>query len=124
MLTTATGYVNYWLISILMLVGFYGIIATENLLKKLMALNVISVAIIIFYLNLGQKAGSNVPVLFGEELGTVAAYANPLPHTLMLTAIVVGVATTGVGLALLYRIYNRYGTLEETDVLKEMRSDS
>lgn len=121
MLTAATGHINYCLITILLLVGFYGMIATENLLKKLMALNVVSVAIILFYLNLGQKLGSNIPVLSGEKLGTVSAYANPLPHTLMLTAIVVGVATTGVGLAMLYRIYNRYGSLEEPEVLKEMR---
>jgi len=122
MLTVVTGHIHFWLIAILLLVGFYGIIATDNLLKKLMALNVISVAIIIFYLNLGQKAGSTVPILLhGEELGVVNAYANPLPHTLMLTAIVVGVATTGVGLAMLYRIYHRYGSLEEPEVLKEMR---
>ena len=121
MLTAATGHLNYIMITVLLLVGFYGMIATQNLLKKLMALNVVSVAIILFYLNLGQKLDSNIPVLFGEKLGTVSAYANPLPHTLMLTAIVVGVATTGVGLAMLYRIYNRYGSLEEPEVLKEMR---
>ncbi|MDN5347300.1 MAG: multicomponent Na+:H+ antiporter subunit [Clostridia bacterium] len=122
MLTAVAGYINFWLIAILLLVGVYGIIATENLLKKLMALNVISVAIILFYLNLGQKAGSTVPILLpGAEVGVVNAYANPLPHTLMLTAIVVGVATTGVGLAMLYKIYHRYGSLEEPDVLKEMR---
>ncbi len=121
MLTAATGHINYIMITVLLLVGFYGMIATQNLLKKLMALNVVSVAIILFYLNLGQKLDSNIPVLFGEKLGTVSAYANPLPHTLMLTAIVVGVATTGVGLAMLYRIYNRYGSLEEPEVLKEMR---
>lgn len=121
MLTAATGHLNYIFITILLLVGFYGLIATENLLKKLMALNVVSVAIILFYLNLGQKLDSNIPVLVGEQLGTVSAYANPLPHTLMLTAIVVGVATTGVGLAMLYRIYHRYGSLEEPEVLKEMR---
>ncbi|MGI6551738.1 MAG: cation:proton antiporter subunit C [Bacillota bacterium] len=121
MLTAATGHLNYIFITILLLVGFYGLIATENLLKKLMALNVVSVAIILFYLNLGQKLDSNIPVLVGEKLGTVSAYANPLPHTLMLTAIVVGVATTGVGLAMLYRIYHRYGSLEEPEVLKEMR---
>ncbi len=122
MLALTAGYINFWLIAILLLVGFYGIIATENLLKKLMALNVISVAIILFYLNLGQKAGGTVPILPpGVEAGVTEAYANPLPHTLMLTAIVVGVATTGVGLAMLRKIYKRYGSLEEPVVLKEMR---
>lgn len=104
------------------MVGLYGLATRDNLLKKLMALNVVSVAIITFYLNLGQKVGGTVPILPpGVHIGEVDAYANPLPHTLMLTAIVVGVATTGVGLAMLYKIYRHYGSLEESRILKEMR---
>lgn len=114
------GYLNYWLVAILLLISLYGIIAKENLLKKLMAMNVMQVSIIAFFLNLAQKTGATPPILLP---GKVAAsnYANPLPHTLMLTAIVVGLGTTGVGLALLFRIYRRYGSLEEPEVLRRMR---
>lgn len=120
MLENIAGYINYWLIGVLLLVGLYGLAVKGNLMKKVMALNIVQVAIIAFFINLGQKAGSTVPILLPgvEEVG---GYANPLPHTLMLTAIVVGLATTGVGLALLARIYRRYGSLEESEVLRGMR---
>lgn len=114
------GYVNYWLIGLLLLVGLYGIAAVGNLMKKLMAMNIVQVAIIAFFLNLGQKSGGTVPILL-DHLTDPRAYANPLPHCLMLTAIVVGLATTGVGLALLATIYRRYGSLEEAEVLRGMR---
>lgn len=113
------GYVNYWLIGLLLLVGLYGLSAANNLMRKLMAMNIVQVAIIAFFLNLGQKVGSTVPILIPNE-ANIDAYANPLPHTLMLTAIVVGLATTGVGLALLTNIYRRYGSLEEDQVLRGM----
>ncbi|HBT47137.1 MAG TPA: hypothetical protein DEA73_04530 [Peptococcaceae bacterium] len=116
------GHLNYWLIAVLFVVGVYGLAFQDNLLKKLMALNVISVSTIAFFLNLGQKVGAKAPILpGGVKGGEAAAYANPLPHTLMLTAIVVGVATTGVGLAMIYRIFKHYHTLEESEILKGMR---
>jgi len=112
---------NYWIISLLMLVGVYGMMAKKNLLKKLMGMNILQVGVILFYLTFSPKRGAVLPV-FDEHLGTaVDAYANPLPQALMLTAIVVGVATTGVALALLIRIYQRHGTLEEDEILEKMR---
>ncbi len=114
---------NYWVISILMLVGIYGMMAKRNLLKKLMGMNILQVGVILFFLTYSPKFGATIPV-YDPKLGHpihAAQYANPLPQALMLTAIVVGIATTGVALALLIRIHKRYGTLEEDEILEKMR---
>jgi multicomponent Na+:H+ antiporter subunit C len=117
-----TGYGNWWLIGILLLIGLWGIVAQHNLLKKVMALNVMQVAVILYYLNAAQKSGTTLGVLWaGEKVGDVAAYVNPLPHALMLTAIVVALAITGVALALLLKVYRAYGTLEEPEVFRRMQ---
>jgi multicomponent Na+:H+ antiporter subunit C len=114
---------NYWGISLLVLVGIYGMMAKKNLLKKLMGMNILQVGVILFFLSYSPKAGGTIPVLLEGAEGPIlaSAYANPLPQALMLTAIVVSVATTGVGLALLVRIHRRYGTLEEDELLERMR---
>jgi len=114
--------VDYWLGAALLLVGLYGVVVSPNLLRKLMALNVIQAAVIVFFIQLGAKSGAAPPIAPEGELEPVAReYVNPLPQTLMLTAIVVGVATTGVGLALLIGIHRRFGTLEETEILRQLR---
>ncbi|MGI6588090.1 MAG: cation:proton antiporter subunit C [Peptococcia bacterium] len=109
----------YWLIFILFILGPYGIIFKKNMVKKLMSMNIMQVAVILFFLALGQKAGGTIPIevpgLFGAE-----NYINPLPHALMLTAIVVSLATLGVSLALLLTVQKRYGTLEEDELLRRM----
>lgn len=116
------GYLNWWLIGILFLIGLYGVISKDNLLKKVMGLNVMQVAVILFFLNIGQKSGTTLAVLkAGEKYGKVATYVNPLPHALMLTAIVVALAVTGLALALLMKVYRSYGTLEEPELLRRMR---
>ena len=114
------GTVNYWLAAILLLIGLHGMLTRRNLIKKLMAMNVMQVAVIMFFISLAMKTGGTAPI---ERPGVtdVNAYINPLPHALMLTAIVVGVSTTGVALALLVRIYNHYGTLEEPEILERMQ---
>ena len=114
---------NYWVISLLMLVGVYGMMAKRNLLKKLMGMNVLQVGVILFWLTYSPKLGATIPVIDparGEPINP-ADYANPLPQALMLTAIVVSVATTGLALALLVRVHRRYGTLEEDEILERMR---
>lgn len=117
-----TGYLNWWLIGVLFLVGLYGVIVKENLLKKVMGLNVMQVAVILFFLNISQKTDTVLAVLeAGEKAGDVAAYVNPLPHALMLTAIVVALAVTGVALALLLKVYRAYGTLEEPELFRRMQ---
>ena len=112
-------YFVYWLIFILFMLGPYGIIFKKNLVKKLMAMNIMQVAVILFFLTLGQKAGGTIPINVPGLVGAVN-YINPLPHALMLTAIVVSLATLGVSLALLLLIQKRYGVLEEDELLRRM----
>ena len=120
MASDVLGYINYWLATLLLLIGIYGMLIKPNLVKKLMAMNMMQVAVIMFYISLAAKAGGTAPIEM-HGVTDADAYVNPLPHALMLTAIVVGVSTTGVALALLIRIYRYYGTLEEPEILERMR---
>ncbi|MCL0028318.1 cation:proton antiporter subunit C [Peptococcaceae bacterium] len=115
------GYLNWFLIAVLFIVGTWGLIVKENLLKKVMALNVVQIAVILFFINSAQKLGATLPTLReGEKYGEIAAYANPLPHALMLTAIVVALAIIGVALTLVLKIYKEFGTIEEREIHKKM----
>ena len=96
-------------------ISIYGMIVCGNYLKKLMCMNMMQVAIIFFFLTFGQKEGATLPVAM-NQISSVDAYINPLPPALMLTAIVVSLGTTGVGLALLMRIKDIYGTIEEDEI--------
>jgi multicomponent Na+:H+ antiporter subunit C len=115
---------NFWIYILLMMIGFYAMIGKKNLLKKLIGMNIFQTAIILFFISTAVKRGATMPVLLhhGHIDGPIdpSHYINPLPHVLMLTAIVVMVSTTGVALAIVKMIYNRYGTLEEDEIL-EMR---
>lgn len=119
MISFLTNSLIYWLVAVLFLLGFFGILANNNFLKKLMAMNIMQVAVIIFFLLLGQKLGGTLPVIWGTDM-IAEHYINPLPHALMLTAIVVSLSTTGVALALMMRIQGHYGELEEDDILRGM----
>ncbi|MDD2401034.1 MAG: cation:proton antiporter subunit C [Clostridia bacterium] len=114
-----TRYIIYWLIFVLFMIGPYGMIFKKNLLKKLMAMNIMQVAVILFFLVLGLKTNGSIPILDSGIIG-IDNYINPIPHALMLTAIVVSLATTGVSLALLLLIQRRYGALEEDELLRRM----
>ncbi len=105
----------YMLTLILMAVGVYGMISCGNYMKKLICMNIMQVAIIFFFLTFGQKDQATLPVLLEDVFGS-DSYINPLPHALMLTAIVVSLGTTGVGLALLMKIKEIYGTIEEEEI--------
>ena len=107
----------YFLTLVLLGLGLAGIIVCNNYMKKLICMNIMQVAVIFFFLCLGQKSGGTIPVAM-DTIIHASEYINPLPHGLMLTAIVVSLGTTGVGLALLTRIWERYGTLEEDEVIK------
>ncbi len=127
---------NYWVVIFLMMVGFYILISRGNLIKKIVGLNVFQTAVFMLYISMGKISGGTPPILVdpkgegkghggadtggGVEMAGEAAaeivYSNPLPHVLILTAIVVGIATTSVGLALAVRIKEAYGTMEEDEI--------
>jgi multicomponent Na+:H+ antiporter subunit C len=96
------GLFNYWIVIVLMMVGFYIVIAQHNLVKKIVGLNIFQVSVFVFYISMSKVTGGSAPIL--DE--SVKIYTNPLPHVLILTAIVVGVATTALALALIIRIQN------------------
>ena len=112
----------YLLTFILLGLGLTGIIVCNNYMKKLMCMNIMQVAVIFFFLCLGQKSGGTIPVAL-DSIIHAKDYINPLPHGLMLTAIVVSLGTTGVGLALLTRIWDRFGTINEHEVIKRERGE-
>lgn len=106
------GLYNYWIVIFLMMTGFYIVIAHGNLVKKIVGLNVFQTSVFILYISMGKVQGGTAPIL-AEGVQT---YSNPLPHVLILTAIVVGVATTALGLALVVRIKEAYGSIEEQEI--------
>lgn len=113
---TLIGLWNYWAVIVLMMIGLYIMISRGNLVKKIMGMNIFQVSVIMLYVSMGKVRGGTAPIL-QEGLENVV-YSNPLPHVLMLTAIVVGVATTAVGLALAVRIKEAYGTVEEDEIVQ------
>ena len=111
-MTDLPGHYNYWVVVFLMMAGFYIVIAQHNLVKKLVGLALFQSSVFLLYISMGKVANGNAPVF---EAG-ITSYSNPLPHVLILTAIVVGVATTAVGLALVVRIREAYGSVEEDEI--------
>jgi multicomponent Na+:H+ antiporter subunit C len=123
---------NFWFAVILMMIGLYAMITKNNLIKKLIGMSIFQTAIILFYISIGVKEGAQIPIIrhHAPEPGAAAhhetinpdEYSNPLPHVLMLTAIVVGVATLGVALAVAQIIYKNSGTLEEDELLAKLEA--
>ena len=111
---------NYYLVIILMMLGFYAVIARGNMVKKMVGLNIFQTSVFMLYISVGKIDGGTAPILTGDP---ASVYSNPLPHVLILTAIVVGVATTAVGYALIIRIYEAYGTIEDDEVAVLIDSD-
>ena len=110
---------NYWIVIVLMMTGFYILISRANLVKKIIGLNIFQTSVFLLYITLGTVRDAEAPILIeGAE-----AYSNPLPSVLMLTAIVVGVATTSVALALVVRIHEAYGTIEEDEIFEQEEPD-
>ena len=108
------GLFNYWVFVFLMMVGFYILISRRNLVKKILGLNLFQTSVFIFYISMGKIHGGTAPILM--EGVDDAVYSNPLPHVLILTAIVVGVSTTAVALALVIRMKEAYGTIEGDEI--------
>ena len=112
------GHMNYWLFIILMMTGLYIVVARSNLVKKLVGLNIFQVSVFMFYISLGKITGGTAPIFPSTSQGKLKVdpdivYSNPLPHVLILTAIVVGIATTSLALALIVRIREEYNTIDE-----------
>ena len=112
------GHYNYWIAILLMMVGFYTVISRGNLIKKLVGLNIFQVSVFFLYISMGVVKDGAAPIIAEG----VKLYSNPLPHVLILTAIVVGVATTALGLALVARIKDAYGSIEEDEIHQQDHS--
>jgi len=114
---TVTGLYNYWIVIFLMMTGFFLVIARGNLVKKVIGLNIFQTAVFLLFITMGKVRGGTVPIL----VDGVETYTHPLPSVLILTAIVVGIATTALALALIVRIREAYDTVEEDEILAEDR---
>lgn len=112
MLETITGYFNYWVVVGLMMVGIYITVANSNLVKKVIGLSIFQSGVFLMFISFGVAFEASPPIVAEG----VTRYSNPLPHVLILTAIVVGVATTALALALAVRIHGEYGSLEEDEI--------
>lgn len=113
-----SGLFNYWIVVVLMMIGFYIVIAQGNLIKKLIGLTLFQTSVFIMYISMGKITGATAPILSDAY----SLYSNPLPHVLILTAIVVGIATTALGLALTVRIKESYGSIEEEEIHEQDRN--
>jgi multicomponent Na+:H+ antiporter subunit C len=112
---------NYLAVITLMMIGLYIAISRGNLVKKVMGMNVFQASVILFYVSMGKVSGGTAPILIEGDKEVL--YSNPLPHVLMLTAIVVGVASTALGLALVVRIKEAYGVVEEDEIVALDRAE-
>ena len=111
------GHLNYWFVIILMMTGLYIVIAKGNLVKKIVGLNIFQTSVFMFYISIGKVDGGTAPIFpLKMKIDPDVLYSNPLPHVLILTAIVVGIATTSLGLALIVRIREVYHTIEEQEI--------
>jgi len=130
-------HINYWVYIVLMMIGLYAMVSKNNLIKKLIGMSIFQTAIILFYVSIGVKKDASIPILDHHIVheyhhpkdGSTPVppkiepddYANPLPHVLMLTAIVVGVSTLGVALSITQRIYAEYDSLEEDEIIVKVK---
>jgi len=119
---------NYWVYIVLMMIGLYAMIAKKNLVKKIIGMNILQTAVILFFISLGAKTKATIPIIVHghkaeSHIVQAADFINPLPHVLMLTAIVVAVATLGVALALVIKVFQQYQTLDEEEILAQLKDE-
>ena len=120
--------INYWVYIALMMIGLYGIIIKNNIMKKVIGLSILQTAVILFFVSIGAKRDATIPIIDHTKASihteiSATHFINPLPHVLMLTAIVVAVATLGVALSMIIKIYREYNTLEEDEILPQLREE-
>jgi multicomponent Na+:H+ antiporter subunit C len=108
------GHFSYWITIFIAIAGLYIVIARGNLIKKLVGLGIFQTSVYLLYIAPGKLIGGTAPIIDGK----FTLYSNPLPHVLILTAIVVGVATLALGLALVVRIREAYGSIEEDEIIE------
>jgi multicomponent Na+:H+ antiporter subunit C len=108
------GIFYYWVFAILLMIGFYAVVAKINLVKKLIGLSIFQSAVFLLYLTMGKVTGGTAPIYQDDVVGQL--FSNPLPQVLILTAIVVGISTTALGLGIVVRIKEEYGSIEELDI--------
>ena len=113
MISSTIGIWNYWIVFLLMMIGLFLVVGRKNFLKKIVGLTIFQTSVFLLYITFGKIKGGTPPIL-NNAIDTI--YSNPLPHVLILTAIVVGVATTALGLSLVLRINSEYGSIEEDDI--------
>ena len=109
---------NYLVAMALAMIGFYAMIAKSNLIKKIIGMNIFQTAVFLFYISIGKVQGGTAPIVWDKAV----LYDNPLPHVLILTAIVVSVSTTAVAFALIIRIQKAFGTIEEDKIIEIKRT--
>ena len=120
--------INWWVYILLMMIGLYGITIKKNFVKKVIGLCILQTSVILFFVSIGAKRNATIPIIehahvTGHSAVAAGNFINPLPHVLMLTAIVVAVATLGVALALIIKIYRQYNTLEEDEILAQLKEE-
>jgi len=108
------GIFYYWVFAVLLMIGFYAVVAKINLVKKLIGLSIFQSAVFLLYLTMGKVTGGTAPIYQDDVVGQL--FSNPLPQVLILTAIVVGISTTALGLGIVVRIKEEYGSIEEQDI--------
>ena len=108
------GLYHYWAFAILLMTGFYAVVAKVNLIKKLIGLTLFQAAVFLLYISVGMVEGGDAPIFTADNADSL--FSNPLPQVLILTAIVVGISTTALGLAIVVRINEVYGTIEEDEI--------
>ena len=126
LLTVIVSKYNYWGYIVLMMIGLYAMIVKKNLVKKIIGTSIFQTAIIFFYVSIGMKKNATIPIIGhghngGEQAVHAVDFINPLPHVLMLTAIVVSVATLGVALSLAIKVYGQYNSLEEDEINSQIK---
>ncbi len=108
------GLYHYWVFAVLLMIGFYAVIAKLNLVKKLIGLSLFQAAVFLLYITMGKVEGGTAPIFNSDNVERLVS--NPLPQVLILTAIVVGISTTALGLGIVIRIKEEYGTIEENEI--------
>jgi len=108
------GLFNYWVFAALLMIGFYAVIARQNLIKKLLGLSIFQSAVFLLYITMAKVEGGTAPIIHPDT--TAVLFSNPLPQVLILTAIVVGISTTALGLAIIVRIREAYDSIEDDEI--------